>query len=355
VDNVDSWLISGPITLTKVFQAELTFDFWLDSGHGDWFSWCVMTDISDLSAGCEGSPAISGRIGTWVSGTLSLDSYALNSTPIYLAFHFTSDDDGVTGKGVFVDDVVVRGDYGQHLFLPLVRRDPTPTPSAYLDDFDSSSSGWYTGRVYRSNGTIPGRPECAEGWQEVGQVSYHSGHYRIYVHPDCRVGGWTNTYFVGPAVPAPMEMSASDHYVVEARGIFANATAEEPYQPWWAYWGIVFAANDNFTELYTFQINNNRHFSVSHFTPYQWPGGGDENYIIDLTGEVPAIKNGPNYNTLKVVVDGCWATFYVNGAFLDSVCISGLAGFPEVGLRGGAVEVTPVDLRIDYFSYRPLP
>ena len=41
-DNVDSWLIYGPIDLSKIFQADLTFDWWLDSAPGDWFGWCVI-------------------------------------------------------------------------------------------------------------------------------------------------------------------------------------------------------------------------------------------------------------------------------------------------------------------------
>jgi hypothetical protein len=127
-DNLDTWLVYGPFTLTEVFQADLFFDWWLDSTPGDWFGWCLMTGGIDFEAGCA-ETRIAGHISTWVSGTVSLDAYARTDTPLFLAFHFTSDDDSQAGKGAFIDNLILRGDYGQTLYLPLIRRDPTPTPT----------------------------------------------------------------------------------------------------------------------------------------------------------------------------------------------------------------------------------
>ena len=351
-DNVDSWLIYGPIDLSKIFQADLTFDWWLDSAPGDWFGWCVMTDISDPGAGCN-EARISGSIGTWISGTISLDDYARTTTPVYVAFHFTSNDDSLNGEGAFVDNVVVRGDYGQHLFIPIVRRDPTPTPAAYLDNFDNPASGWYTGDVRRYNpNPLPG---CSGGWEKVAVVSYQSGHYRIFVRLDCRGGGNVDTWFVWPAYAAPLPGATSNKYVVEARGRFANAGAYEPY---WAHWGIVFGANDAFTDLYTFQVNANQGFGISRYRTYTYPGHRDtdgETFIEPWILDVPVIKLSPNYNTLRVVVEGDRATFYVNDVQLRTRTISGLSGTTRVGLIGGSWEVTPVDLQVDYFRYQQLP
>ena len=222
-NNVDSWLLYGPITLSKVFAAELTFDWWLDSAPGDWFGWCVMTDPGDLEEGCAGA-SISGHIGTWVSGTVSLEAYAFTPTPIYLAFHFTSNDDGESGNGAFIDNVLVRGDFGQHQFLPLIRHDPTPTPAAYLDTFSNVGSGWRIGNVYRDNTDMGTPPECNPGEEDqlVAYTGYDSGRYRILVHLDCRWGGDAQTWFVHPVVAAPLAGPVADHYAVDARGRINN-------------------------------------------------------------------------------------------------------------------------------------
>jgi len=348
-DNVDSWLIYGPVTLTDVFHADFAFDWWLDSAPGDWFGWCVTTDIGDLSAGCD-EARISGPIGAWISGTASIESYAFTSTPIYLAFHFTSNDDGQTGRGVFIDNVTVRGDYGQHTFLPLVRRDATPTPAFWVDEFDDPSSGWWTGSAWRNN------DEVCPGYQEVAKVSYHyTGHYRIFVKTDCRVGGSVNSWFVRPALAAPLGGPTVENYNIEARGKIANSPPSEPYQPWWAYWGIVFGGNDSFTNIYTFRVDIQKHFMVSRFAPYQWPGNRVESQVQPRTGEIQEIRNGPEYNTLRVEVRKNKATFFVNGRNLGTVHISELSSLHKIGLIGGDVEVTPVDVLIDYFRYEPLP
>jgi len=352
-ENVDSWLIYGPLDLSDVFQAELRFDFWLDLGEGDYFGWCVTTDISDLSEGCDGA-RISGSVGTWLRGFLSLNDYALADTPVYIVFHFTSDDDGNTGRGVFIDDVVVRGDYGYHVFLPLLRHDPTPTPtptptpSAFVDEFSDPSSGWYVGPAYRYNSNpLPG---CTGGWEKVAEMSYQGGHYRMYVFLDCRGGGDVDTWFVWPAEAAPIGKTTPNNYTVEAHGVFANA---DPYQPYWAHWGVVFGANADFTDLYTFQVNTHQSWAVLRYPTYQYPGNrttDNETAIIPWTS-TGVVKLNPNYNTLRVRVRGDRATFYVNGTEVGSADIPGLSSTTRVGLIGGSWEVTPVDVRVDYFSY----
>jgi hypothetical protein len=354
-NNVDSWLVYGPLTLTNVFHAEFTFDWWLDSAPGDWFGWCLMPGSIDLEEGCAGA-SISGHIGTWVSGTVSIEQYAGTTTPLYLAFHFTSNDDGESGIGAFVDNVMVRGDYGLHQFLPLVRDDATPTPSSFMDDFSDNNSGWRRDYVYRDNTDMASPPECNPGEEDqlVGLVSYKDGHYRIRVDLDCRWGGDSQTWFVHPVVRAPLPDPVAEHYVIEARGMIYNSPPEDPYQPWWAHWGLVFAANNGLTDVYAFRVNIQKHFSVARFHPYIWPGDRTIDYVIDWTGEISQINNGPVYNTLRVEVEGNKARFWVNGFKVGSVWIDGLRDYTRVGLIGGDIEVTPVDVRIDYFSYEVL-
>ena len=156
--NVDSWLIYGPVDAKGASEARLTFDWWLETGssggerrpwaslqtvegaavtpeEGDWFGWCILTGENDLDgARCT---YVSGSTGSWASAAMPLDGYLSSETgvagEIWVAFRFLSDDDGAAGSGAFVDDVRVevrRDAYG--VFLPYVRIDPTPTPTATL-------------------------------------------------------------------------------------------------------------------------------------------------------------------------------------------------------------------------------
>jgi hypothetical protein len=152
-DNVDSWLVYGPVELSGVSDSRLGFDWWIETGgssgdrrpwaslqqvegatvtpeEGDWFGWCILTDDNDLDrARCT---YVSGSTGSWASAAVPLDGFLSSEADavgeIWIAFHFVSDGDGVSGRGSFVDDVMVetrRDQYG--VFLPLVRLDPTPT------------------------------------------------------------------------------------------------------------------------------------------------------------------------------------------------------------------------------------
>jgi hypothetical protein len=151
-DDVDSWLIYGPVDLGDVLNARLRFDWRLETGvpvgasrpwislqtleqvnatptEGDWFGWCVLTGESDLDgARCT---YVSGSTGSWASAVLPLDDYVPSETGIrdgiWIAFRFASDSDGVGGWGAFVDDVALEVRRPHEAFLPLVRRDPTPT------------------------------------------------------------------------------------------------------------------------------------------------------------------------------------------------------------------------------------
>ncbi len=156
-DEVDAWLVYGPVDLGGVHEAYLEFQWWLETGDvagdpapgagrnlrgttsvqtvervggpptgGDWFGWCVLTEEMDFeTARCE---YVSGAIARWLSASMCLRAGGGDADEVWIGFHFVSDGDVVAGRGAFVDDVtvLVRRDY--HAFLPLLRREPTPTP-----------------------------------------------------------------------------------------------------------------------------------------------------------------------------------------------------------------------------------
>ena len=145
--------------------------------------------------------------------------------------------------------------------------------------------------------------------------------------------------------------------------MIANSSGD--YDPWWAHWGIVFGANAEMTEIYTFQINANHNYGALRYHNYTYPGnrqpldGEEVNVEIPIVpwceGEdghpcdLPLIPTG-GYNTVKVAVKGNVVDLYVNGVKLD---FGDIIGMPRarIGLIGGSYEVTPVDLRFDYFRF----
>jgi len=60
------------------------------------------------------------------------------------------------------------------------------------------------------------------------------------------------------------------------------------------------------------------------------------------------------YNKIKVVVRGPFADVYINDYQVVQSANIGEMPRDRIGVVGGSWEVTPVDLRIDYFHYDPL-
>ncbi|MBN2391415.1 MAG: hypothetical protein JXR84_11865 [Anaerolineae bacterium] len=233
----------------------------------------------------------------------------------------------------------------------------------FFDDFSEPSSGWRTGDAERYNFWDVNHI----GWEVVANLNYVDGHYQIYVplHRGTPPWGEVDTFWVWPAVEAPLPPDAyplPDRYCIEARAAFTE-------DRWAARWGIVFGANADFNQLFVFNITDNHDRAVIYYQNYLFPGNNSfrhcvyqnacdtnkKNYLLPWYGDGywdPAINSAPAYNTIKVVVRGSSVDSYANGILMDT---RGIA-FPRerIGLIGGSWEVTPVDLRVDYFRYDPM-
>jgi hypothetical protein len=191
-------------------------------------------------------------------------------------------------------------------------------------------------------------------WEEVAYMHYKSGHYSTYIPLTAHGGGTVDTWFVWPAHAAPLDEPPAENFCIDARAAVVNSRGD--YDPWWAHWGIVFGANEAFTNLYTFQVNQNKDWAVLRYPTYVYPGSrstDNETKIIDWSNlDHPEIRTGPRYNTLRVVVNGSKAAFYVNGTKFRTYTIG---AFPrdKIGLIAGDWEVTPVEIWVDYFRYDP--
>ena len=120
--NQGAWMIYGPVTLTDYYGAEVTFNYRLDVRTGDSFWFGISTDGTNFA----GSPVpYAGNVTTsnWLTHTFNMGNFAGKGKPsLYLGFYFHSNDDGNTGKGAFVDNVILRAAPYVYTFMPLVPR-----------------------------------------------------------------------------------------------------------------------------------------------------------------------------------------------------------------------------------------
>ncbi len=158
------------------------------------------------------------------------------------------------------------------------------------------------------------------------------------------------------------------NYCIEARARFVNHVGSGTI--WWAHWGIVFGADQSFTNIYSFQINDNRNRAIIHYPSYVYPGNNNIRYSTVLKDNWTNIEfrpidwdndgyqfyniySNPAYNTIKVVVRGGWVDGYVNGVWMVRYNFG--TGLPhnKIGLTAGNWEITPQELLVDYFRYDP--
>jgi len=199
---VDSWLIYGPFSLAAAGDAELSFNYAFEADDNDTFSVLVSTDGENWS----GQQTNSGGDGTWTARNYALDDYA-RQPKVYLAFHFASDAGGDPNKsGAWVDDIVLRGNFGSRLYLPHIQLQPTPTATAtstpaptptptatapagrFEDNFGSDISGWEARRTNNGASFSLSHRDDADGGRQ--------GALELLL-------GTTNSYvLVSPLVPA---------------------------------------------------------------------------------------------------------------------------------------------------------
>lgn len=237
----------------------------------------------------------------------------------------------------------------------------------YYDNFSNPASGWHTGEDQRYNFWDPNWL----GWETVSYINYRDNHYRFYIPFTRHAGGDVDTWWVWPAVSAPLPdvmRPIPENYCIEARARFVSHTGSGII--WWAHWGIVFGANEGFNNFYTFQINDNRNRALLHFPSYVYPGNNNIRYrsvyndnwtnielrLIDWRPDgyqFDNIHTNPSYNTIKVVVRNGRVDFYVNGVWMERYNFG--PGLPraKIGLIAGNWEVTPQELLVDYFRYDP--
>ncbi len=294
----------------------------------------------------------------------SLDAGFSTSTPYTLsastyAYNFTNKPNGLYYYRLRGLNAYGFGEWSQTV-TALVNR-------LYLDDFTDPTSGWHTGKDERYNFWDPNHP----GWEKVSYIDYVDNHYRFYIPLTRHGGGNVDSWWVWPAVEAPLPAAMQplpENYCIQARARFVSHTGSGKI--WWAHWGIVFGANDTFTDLYTFQINDNRNRAIVRYPSYVYPGNNNIRHStvyndgwtniefrpVDWENdgyEFYNISSNPSYNTIKVVVRNGRVNCYVNGVWMTSFDFGSGMPHAKIGLIAGNWEITPQELLVDYFRYDP--
>jgi hypothetical protein len=151
-NNMDSWMVYGPINLANKQAADFSFMYWNDSESGwDYFWWCASGDGANFNCYRH-----SGSTGGWVSGYYNLSAY-LGDPSVYIAFIFTSDLSN-TYQGAFVDDVVVWG-----------------YDSGFNSNFNNSHTGWSVlkGKWKHASGKYYTTTGAANKWSSIVQSGNH--------------------------------------------------------------------------------------------------------------------------------------------------------------------------------------
>ena len=155
-DNVNSWLVYGPVDMSEANDAILAFSYWLQTDGGDEFGIATSTNGSTFT-GIQPQTDSTG----WAGASYDLSALAGQSS-VYIAFIFTSDASGNSGNlpGALIDDVELQLKGNELVYMPIIKLDPTPTPTPvptntdYEDKFTNDIDGWAMRRADTSNYTI---------------------------------------------------------------------------------------------------------------------------------------------------------------------------------------------------------
>ncbi len=154
-NNAQSWLVHGPLDLTRATEAWVDFHFRNDSQEDyDYFCWMASADGASYSGFCisgtqSGGPHSNGYnlmrfdlSDPWVGD--------LRGEPeVWLAFIFQSDD-SITGQGPFLDDVSVIVERlaaeppADQVFLPVVFKGPAVALTNLYVQNDTTGNASYT-------------------------------------------------------------------------------------------------------------------------------------------------------------------------------------------------------------------
>jgi uncharacterized repeat protein (TIGR01451 family) len=229
--------------------------------------------------------------------------------------------------------------------------------TGFYDGFDSSGSGWLDeeGAMYVDQ----------YGVRHEWKRDYKSGQYRLKVEE-----GGPLAWFWHPAAWAPYKPN-TDKYCIETYVKFSEGNV-------WANMGVIMGSSDDDRdkmELYAFCLGRDDDFGLGWFLMYKdnykFPsdnaklrGGCSQPTGDKIEGFAKAgggVRDGTNkegWNRVRLGVDGDKVKVYIGNHYKGEAGItgdekdvlSGLHNMKYVGVIGGDYELTPIDIRYEYFK-----
>ncbi|MCU0857304.1 MAG: C25 family cysteine peptidase [Pontiellaceae bacterium] len=190
-DNMDSWMVYGPFSLSDASGARLAF-WYKNYSESDWdyFKWMASVDGNQFYG-----YQVSGDQNSWRSQTFDLAAVPTlgnlcGRTQVWIAFQFTSDGSisGPSYTGAYVDDVVIEKDVSSQAdltpYLPTNWNSKIPVGIAQLSGTSahSYSGAYYSNQVLYLN------------WASLNQGGATASGYKVHVEVTGTGGGtwdWT--------------------------------------------------------------------------------------------------------------------------------------------------------------------
>ena len=224
----------------------------------------------------------------------------------------------------------------------------------YYDSFNDASSGWTT---HNAKSGVGGCDNAREHLDYKYSLYYEGGRYKLNVPLDCRAAGGGDhgdTRHIYPVTFAPGIQRPAERTCVGMAGRF------ETWDPYWSFWGIVFAASDDKSTVYSLEVNNLGDWGIVKRTDYQFPGPNhpylneSREYLESYTGGLRwPVKKAFDANTLKVEIGTSSVIFYINNVKIHTLSnpwyVNEIRSLKNVGIIGGDWEIAPTQIGYDYF------
>jgi hypothetical protein len=225
----------------------------------------------------------------------------------------------------------------------------------YYDSFSDPSTGWTT---HSAQSGLEGCDFAREHLDYKYNLYYENGRYKVYVPLDCRAGGdHGDTRHIYPLTFPPGVKRPSARTCVAMGGSF------EDWDPYWSFYGLVFAASDDMKTVYSLEANNLGDWAIIKRQDYQYPGPNHPYLNESRTSVKPdtGYVGGQRYpgktayerNDLKVEIGTSELIFFLNGLKIyelnDPYIVNEVRALRNVGIIGGNWEITPTRIGYDYF------
>ncbi len=331
--NQNSLLIYGPVDLSDYSAVIISATYYLDVQDGDFFGVAYSTDgqnFNAVSAENGRDPDLSIKhVSYW-----RLPADAARKTGVWLAFYFNSLDHPIDALGVYIDDVVIRAQELYKIYLPLIRRDftPTPTPTA-TPTITPTPTPTATPTVTPTPQTAVDDYEFGAGSSSNPQFIEWGGPYTYSCGTDCDVTQGISTngnpsgainYAVGGmdviegtspnhTIPTNFDLSA-DFMLVEGKkdgrfGLIFGASTSTFYKD-----GDIIKMRPQYN-YYKIDLNvdPNDETLVSDVRLQRWDNGVATNLVGRTSLPAQYQRSKGQWGNLRVVVKNSYITVYVNG------------------------------------------